>query len=163
MPGSHRLRQGRYSTPGQIYLVTSVTQDRQPVFSTVQLGRLVVAELKRAQEQGLAQSLAWVLMPDHLHWLVQLENGTLPGLMQQVKARSSNAINKARKSNGRLWQVSYHDKAIRREQDLLPLARYIIANPLRAKLVQSIGDYPLWDAVWLKFPAADSPQYDWLN
>ena len=28
-------------------------------------------------------------------------------------------------------------------------ARYIVANPLRAGLVKQIGDYPLWDAIWL--------------
>jgi hypothetical protein len=29
------------------------------------------------------------------------------------------------------------------------LARYIIANPIRAGLVERAGDYPLWDACWL--------------
>ena len=29
------------------------------------------------------------------------------------------------------------------------MARYIIANPLRAGLVEHIGQYPLWDAIWL--------------
>jgi hypothetical protein len=29
------------------------------------------------------------------------------------------------------------------------VARYIVANPLRAGLVEHLGDYPLWDAVWL--------------
>jgi putative transposase len=29
------------------------------------------------------------------------------------------------------------------------LARYVVANPLRAGLVDSIRDYPHWDAVWL--------------
>jgi hypothetical protein len=38
---------------------------------------------------------------------------------------------------------------VRRQQDMRALARYVIANPLRAGLVESIGDYPLWDAIWL--------------
>ncbi|MGH8412134.1 MAG: REP-associated tyrosine transposase, partial [Pseudomonas sp.] len=38
---------------------------------------------------------------------------------------------------------------IRRDEDLPAVARYIVANPLRAGLVEKIGDYPLWDAVWL--------------
>jgi len=29
------------------------------------------------------------------------------------------------------------------------IARYIVANPLRAGLVSRVGDYPLWDACWL--------------
>ncbi|MES9878966.1 MAG: transposase, partial [Candidatus Sedimenticola sp. 1PA] len=33
--------------------------------------------------------------------------------------------------------------------DIKELARYIVANPLRGGLVESIGDYPHWDAMWL--------------
>jgi hypothetical protein len=29
------------------------------------------------------------------------------------------------------------------------VARYIVANPLRAGLCRHLGDYPLWDSVWL--------------
>ncbi|NJC47919.1 UNVERIFIED_ORG: hypothetical protein GGR78_001170 [Xanthomonas campestris] len=29
------------------------------------------------------------------------------------------------------------------------MARYLIANPLRAELVERVGDYPFWDAIWL--------------
>ncbi|WP_426116477.1 REP-associated tyrosine transposase [Pseudomonas sp. DSP3-2-2] len=162
MPGSH-LRYGRFSKLGQIYLVTSVIQDRQPVFADFHLGRLVVNELRRAQKQELAQSLAWVVMPDHLHWLFQLQKGTLSCLIQQVKARSAIAINRARCSNGRLWQADFHDQTIRRDQELINVARYIIANPLRANLVQYIGDYPLWDAAWLESTPGSSTQHDWLS
>ena len=31
----------------------------------------------------------------------------------------------------------------------MKLARYVVANPLRAGLVEKLGDYPLWDAVWV--------------
>lgn len=38
---------------------------------------------------------------------------------------------------------------MRREDDLRAAARYIIMNPVRAGLVEKVGDYPLWDAIWL--------------
>jgi putative transposase len=38
---------------------------------------------------------------------------------------------------------------LRNEESVIDAARYIIANPLRAGLVKRVGDYPLWDAVWL--------------
>lgn len=69
-----RLRNGRYSQPGQIYLITVVTHQRQCFFQNWQMGRLLVHQMRDAQTQGLAKSLAWVVMPDHLHWLVELEN-----------------------------------------------------------------------------------------
>ncbi|ELQ10491.1 hypothetical protein A986_22350 [Pseudomonas fluorescens BRIP34879] len=41
------------------------------------------------------------------------------------------------------------DQAQRQQDDLVKTARHVVANPLRAGLVDRIGDYPLWDAVWL--------------
>lgn len=32
---------------------------------------------------------------------------------------------------------------------MIDIARYIITNPVRAGLVRRVGDYPLWDVVWL--------------
>ncbi|WP_458723439.1 REP-associated tyrosine transposase [Pseudomonas brenneri] len=146
---AHRLRAGRYSEPGRIYLLTAVTHQRQAVFKDWRIGRLLASEFRRAQEDGEATSLAWVVMPDHFHWLVELHNGDLPRLMQITKSRSARAINQTRRSFGTIWQKGYFDRALRWEEDLKVVARYMIANPLRAGLVEHIGQYPLWDAIWL--------------
>jgi REP element-mobilizing transposase RayT len=122
---------------------------RRPIFTDWRLGRLLVAELRRAHDQEWVNSIAWVVMPDHFHWLVQIEQRTLAQLMQAIKSRSTLAINRALNSEGAFWQTGYHDRAIRDGEQLLPFARYIVANPLRAGLVDKIGDYPLWDACWL--------------
>lgn len=117
---AHRrsLRHGRFSEISQIYLLTTVTQNRHPLFNDWRLGRLVVSELKRAEEQSLVQSLAWVVMPDHLHWLIELKQNSLSRVMQQIKARSAIAINKATQSQNRVWQRGYHDTTLRTEDDL---------------------------------------------
>ncbi|MNE29434.1 Transposase IS200 like protein [compost metagenome] len=109
----------------------------------------MVEQLQYAQQQALAKSLAWVIMPDHLHWLIELQQGTLASLVRRVKSRSTCLINKASRRTGRLWQQGFHDRALRREEDIQAVARYIVANPLRAGLVSRIGDYPHWDAIWL--------------
>ncbi|AWY41750.1 transposase [Pseudomonas putida] len=148
-PKAHRLRTGRHSEAGRIYLLTAVTHERQPIFNDLYVGRLVVNEFRRAHEAGYVTSIAWVVMPDHFHWLVELHNGDLPKLMQATKARSTRHINQKRNLSAPIWQKGYFDRALRREEDLKAAARYIIANPLRAGLVDHIGDYPLWDATWL--------------
>ena len=109
----------------------------------------MVEQFKRAQEQGLATSLAWVVMPDHFHWLISLEKGALDNLMCRAKSLSTRAINQSTGQTGRRWQQGYHDHALRRDEDIKQMARYVIANPLRAGLVQRVGDYPLWDAIWV--------------
>ena len=148
-PNSHRLRFGRHSEPGRAYLVTAVVHNRQPVFSDWRTGRLLVAEFRRAHDEGSVDSIAWVVMPDHFHWLMPLRDGDLPQVIGSTKSRCTQAMNRMTGRSGPLWQTGYHDRAIRDGEELLPFARYIIANPLRAGLVKRIGDYPLWDACWL--------------
>jgi len=137
------LRKGRFSQTGMVYHVTTVTLDRTPHFADLGKGRKVVQELKTLQEQGKAETLCYVLMPDHLHWLMILQDDELPEVMRLLKGRSARAIGQG------LWQANYYDHAVRQEEDLHKMARYMVANPLRANLVDTIGDYPLWDAVWL--------------
>lgn len=143
------LRKGRCAETGRPYLLTTVTHDRRPIFRDRRLGRLVVRALRDAQEAGHAETLAWVLMPDHLHWLVAPASEPLDALMRRIKSCSARAINQQQKAAGPVWQRGYHDHALRREENLQTTARYIIANPLRAGIVRRIGDYPLWDSVYL--------------
>ena len=149
MTKAGRLRIGRFSEVGRVYLLTAVVDQRQPFFCDWRLGRLVVREFRAAQEEGWADFLAWVVMPDHMHCLVELRDKSIAQLMCRIKSRSSLAVNQALGRRGRLWQKGYHDRAVRREQDVKDLARYVVANPIRAGLVTRVHDYPLWDACWL--------------
>jgi REP element-mobilizing transposase RayT len=148
-PRSKTLRDGRFSQSGRIYLITAVIHNREPIFADLRLGRLVVEEFRLEQNTGRANSLAWVIMPDHIHWLLELKNCQLTPLLQRVNSRSARAINRERGQHEQVWQRGFYDRALRREEDLVAMARYVVANPLRAGLVKRIGDYPLWDAVWL--------------
>ena len=152
MPRIHngnQLLKGRHSESGRIYLLTTVTEQRRPIFRDFHLGRLLVNQLRQAHDEGIVHSIAWVVMPDHCHWLVELRRKTLGELMCRIKSRSSVAVNRAAQSASRLWQKGYHDRALRQEDDLKAAARYIIKNPIRAQLTTRIGDYPLWDACWV--------------
>lgn len=73
-----------------------------------------------------------------------VHEGTLSDEMRLLKGRSAHAIGLA------VWQPNYYDHAVRRDENLWRLAQYIVANPLRARLVKEIGDYSLWDGVWLE-------------
>ncbi|MDD5057003.1 MAG: transposase [Sideroxydans sp.] len=145
------LRKGRYSEPHRAYFVTTVLDERERrYFADFRCGRCVVAEMRALHDDGVVSSLAWVVMPDHVHWLFQLgESLDLPATMKRFKARSAQRANKHLVRRGTLWQKSFHDHALRDDEDLQGVARYIVANPLRVGLVAHIGDYPLWDAVWL--------------
>jgi len=148
--GSQALRQGRVSIPNQIYLITTVTKERQPLFNKLINARTVINVMKDMYECKKVNSLAFVIMPDHVHWLLQL-NHTYPldQVMKQFKGRTSRLLNIENQNRGVIWQQGYHDRAIRKDEEIKSVARYLVANPLRAGIIDKIENYSHWDAIWL--------------
>lgn len=147
--GYRALRKGRISLPGHYYLVTTVTHERQRWFTDFSHGCVVAREIHALDNAGLVKSLAWVLMPDHLHWLLRIDHVSLSEVMARLKGRTAYMINCRTGDRGSVWQPGFHDHGLRRDEDLLAAARYIVANPIRAGIVDSVKRYPFWDAVWL--------------
>ena len=144
------LQTGRFSQNNQIYFVTTVLHQRKLLFLDFFCGKIIVHEMQALDERNVVDSLAWVVMPDHVHWLFKLNNiFTLSKIMQQFKAHTADNINEYFNQKGTVWQKAYYDHALRKEDDIKGVSRYIVANPLRAGIVKHIGDYPLWDAVWI--------------
>lgn len=148
-PHGHQLRRGRYSEPGRPYLVTTVVRGRRPLFRDWHAAAACARSLHAAPTESAITPLAWVVMPDHVHWLFALEDGLLDRVMRRFKSRSARAVNAATGTRGAIWQRGYHDHAVRREEELRALARYVVANPVRAGLASRAVDYPFWDAAWL--------------
>ena len=135
------LRKGRYSEPGREYLVTTVTHQRQPWFTDLHSARLLVSEMRRLEREDAVVWLAWVVMPDHFHALLSLgDAATLGDVMNRLKGRSARVINAHLGRTGNFWQRSFHDHALRTEEDRIEIARYIVANPLRAGIVDRLAD-----------------------
>ena len=143
-PHANQLRKGRHSVAGGVYLITTVTAHRQHVFSDFFAARSLDQVIHDPALSSRARTLAYVVMPDHLHWLMQL--GDIEALSQCVQ-RLKSMSTKALKSG--LWQKGFHDRALRKEEDLPAIARYVVANPVRAGLVSRVGAYPHWDAIWV--------------
>jgi REP element-mobilizing transposase RayT len=143
------LTKGRYSAAGITYHVTTVTAGRLGIFRDFALASVVARELHGLPGTGSCDVLAWVLMPDHLHAMVTLESGCLDSVVRRLKGRSARAINSIRGTTQALWQSGFHDHALRREEDLIAVARYMVANPLRAGITKHLADYPFWNARWL--------------
>jgi putative transposase len=138
------LCKGRYSEAGRFYHVTATTLGRRPFFSDFRTARKLIRCLREAQLQDHAATLAFVVMPDHLHWLLQLGHHRL--LSQVVGAVKSVSAHRAGQG---VWQAGFHDHAIRADDDIKETARYIVTNPVRAGLVERPHDYPHWDCIWL--------------
>ena len=148
--GTQATRLGRVSLSGQVYHVTAVTADRQPHFAPFEVASACAKTFSVSAKAEGAQLLAWVLMPDHVHWLIQLgENANLAACINRLKGSSTRSIRTLFGNERVVWQRGYYDHALRKDETVEAVARYIVANPLRAGLVTSVRDYPFWDAVWI--------------
>ncbi|MDG4866927.1 transposase [Guyparkeria sp. 1SP6A2] len=145
---SHRLRRGRASEAGRAYHVRfSILPGSAPLHDLA-TARHVVRGLMATQRQ--ARTLCFVVMPDHVHWLLRLEDGaSLSTVVQKARSLGTRSIRREPGRQHFTWQPGFFDRAIRRDEDLTTAARYIVANPLRAGLVKDLRDYPHWDAIWL--------------
>lgn len=141
--GYAQLRKGRHSEVGYVYHVVFSTLDRQPVFDDINRARALINLLKETELVGLSHTLSFVVMPDHIHWLFELRQGTTSSVVQRVKSFYTKF------EGANIWNKGFYDHAIRDDESLQDVARYIVTNPFRAGLVQNIGDYAHWDAVWL--------------
>jgi putative transposase len=137
------LRKYRHSNLNYFYSITTCTNYRHKYFNDFYLARNVIQAMMFQDQNKRTESLAFVVMPDHLHWLFQLKQKSLDTVIHSVKSFTANQFGSC------LWQPGYHDHTVRSEEELIKLSRYIVANPLRAGLVENIHDYPHWDAVLL--------------
>ncbi len=128
----------------RIYLVTFRCVGRRPLLADLKLGKIVAGEIHRLDSLDLTKTLAFVVMPDHVHWLFELCGAEpLSYVVRSLKGRSSRQINRVRKTNGTVWQSGFHDRALRYVESLRDAGFYIINNPVRARLVKQWWDYPL--------------------
>ena len=148
-PGHQALRKGRVSIANKIYLITVFCKNKESLFLNYEAARALSSTLHRVLQKQNSEILAWVVMPDHMHLLVQLsEDELISKTMNRINSCTAIAVNKALKRHSPIWQGAYHDHAIRDEEQLHSATRYLISNPIRAGLVKNLADYPYWNITY---------------
>ena len=148
----NRLARDVYDGPGT-FSVTVSTSDRRKHFTNAANVELCRYALTEAADSQRFIVLAYVFMPDHLHLLV--EGTEASNLIQFMTAFKQLTEYRFRRAGGeRLWQKGYYDHVLRKEEDVNVVAAYIFANPVRAAIVEVMGQYPfvggaLWQAAAL--------------
>ncbi|QKW57767.1 transposase [Stenotrophomonas sp. NA06056] len=150
---SARLLLGRHSSIGQSYILTTNVYCRAPLFANSNAAAVAMQEFLRLDLEGLTHSIAYVVMPDHVHWLMQLRAASLHVVMKRFKSRTAVHANKLLGRVGCFWQSCYHDHAIRSDESLFRHAMYVMGNPIRAGLATQLGEYP---HAWCEWEIDDS-------
>ena len=132
----------RYYEDGMAYFVTTVTDERRPVFQDRKLGRFLLITLAYYRMVFDFEVYGYCIMPDHLHAIIRPGSGfNLSFIMKMVKGSFARKINKLAGAKGSVWQAGFFEEAIRNDSQLTNQLNYIHANPIKGALVPSIEKY----------------------
>jgi REP element-mobilizing transposase RayT len=121
------------------------------------IGQLVEQALLHFDGQRY-RLLAWCVMPNHVHVLVETKQGfPLPELLHSWKSYTANEANNILRRKAEFWQREYMDRYIRNAEHFTNAIRYIDGNAARAGLVKHPADWPLTSARYRLAPPLGAP------
>jgi putative transposase len=123
------------------YFLTFCTFERQAHFTTQEHVNLVLLHIQRAASEQRFALIAYCFMPDHLHLLIGAlaDNSDARRFIKAAKQYSGFYFKQ--KFEHQLWQRYGFERTLRDDDATLTVARYIVENPLRARLVEKVEDY----------------------
>ena len=143
----NRLWKYDYSTNGA-YFVTICTQDRRKILSSIvgDDAHIVPKPYGSVAEKyirNVPEIEKYVIMPDHIHLLIQLDNGSMwastPTGAKKQHNRVSNIVRSikvlvAKEIGESIFQRSYYDHVIRNQRDYDEIWQYIENNPRKWRI-----------------------------
>jgi REP element-mobilizing transposase RayT len=135
-------RKPRIDTVGVLYHVITRGNNRLVLFRSDADWDRYLAILADAQRRFAIRLYAYVLMPNHVHLLLELTAGKLARCLQVIQQRYAQYVNRKYRRVGHLYQGRYRAIVCERDRFLFALIRYLHLNPVRAGLVQDPAEYP---------------------
>jgi len=87
--------------------------------------------------------LAWVVMPNHVHFLIKVGETSLAKIVKELKRYTARQANTILQREGAFWDEDYFDTYMRDADHELKTCRYIENNPVKALLVHEPKEW-LW-------------------
>ena len=134
-------RAPRINIEGALYYITARAIQGQSLFADAEDYAAYVELLARYKAQHETSLFAYVLLPTHVHLLIQTKEGggTLSDFMHNLASAYTKHYSKKHNRQGHLFRGRYRATIVEKEPNLLRLTRYIHLNP------QHVGreeDYP---------------------
>jgi len=131
-------RQGRLHVPGGLYHVIGRGLERRNIFSTDVDKIDFLARLGIGLQETACQCLAFAVMSNHYHLLIQVRHDPLSHLMSKLLSGYATAYNRRRNRSGYVFQNRFKSILCDADQYLLQLICYIHLNPLKARMLDSV-------------------------
>lgn len=157
--------------PGALHYVTGNFINRLPVFTEPECCKAFLAELKTLNQDWPSKLIAYVLMPDHFHLIVNPRDVRIREFTRNLKRSAAKTILKATrrftfpetKEGHQIWQESFKAVPLWSGWMIRQKINYIHRNPVKARLVKSAKDYP-WSSFRSFYSQGDEPlavDHDW--
>jgi len=150
----------RLEFSGALYHITSRGDRQEDIYETED-DRLIFLDVFGE----VCKSYNWIchgycLMSNHYHLLIETPDANLSQGMRQLNGVYSQKFNRIHRRVGHVFQGRYKAIMVEKESYLLELTRYIVLNPVRAKMVYSAQDWK-----WSSYRAmtGQSKLPFWLN
>jgi len=123
----------RYDIRDRYYFITSVTHERN---------KILLSDIDIFWDCWPDIHLeAWVIMPDHFHALIKIENISISKIMHKFKITYSRRYRDKYKISGKIWQNRFWDHIIRDQEDMNKHLDYIHYNPVKHGLINDPFKY----------------------
>ncbi len=131
----------RIEFPGAIYHVTSRGNARQKVFLDDEDREVFLSTLAWVIERFGWICHAYCLMGNHFHLMIETPTPNLSRGMRQLNGVYTQGFNRRHGKVGHLFRGRFKAILVERDSYLLELARYVVLNPVRAKMVKAPERY----------------------
>ncbi len=131
----------RLEFPGAVFHVTSRGNERKPIFRCDADRLMFVALLGEAVRRFDWMIHAYVLMSTHFHLVIETPRETLSEGMHWLNGTYAQWFNRKYKRVGHLLQGRFSSFLIEKESYLAEVMRYVVLNPVRAKMVERPEDH----------------------
>jgi putative transposase len=137
--GSMPIGLKRFQEAETLHFITFSCFNRLPFLESPRPKEMIEATLEQTRARHQARIYAYVLMPEHIHLLINEPPSIL--VAQFLKALKQITSRKLKGNRRHFWLPRYYDSNIRGEVERSEVIRYIHRNPVKRGLVASPGDY----------------------
>ena len=137
-------RPHRISYHGALFHITARGNNKEKLFFVNKDYLRYIKLLKEYKKELDYRFFAYVLMPNHVHLLIQVgQKTTISKIMQMLNTAYSKYFTLKYRRVGHLFQGRFHSVLVDKDEYLFALTQYIHFNPVRAGLVMNPEDYRL--------------------
>jgi putative transposase len=134
-------RRLRVEIAGGLFHITARGNSRAGLFLDAYDYAAFIRILGRATEHFGWRCLAFCLMPNHYHLLIETPAANRGAGMRHVNGSYAQAFNSRYDRSGHVFQGPYRATTVERDSHLLEVCRYVVLNPVRADLCARPGDW----------------------